>query len=288
MSFHEMVQQLHEKIDEWAADVGRELNLTDLPQGMLSHLMESNQPVKIRDHQKVMPGFYQTPDGSVQVRVVSQDMSTGQLVLETTGESEDERFQTMSPAIFQTLFEQTDSGAYQKAELVEIIKTNDALPDAVQKQHQKERSEGFTWSAITAAHGRMAERYTQLYHSVLQENKEEAKTDYLEFLFLAFVLGARLGFSPRHDFHALYIGVFSLSDRTQDQCQLTQDYYNELMVETTTEVYKLYDPILEQAPPVCFYVVVSTKDQVGLDNVEYPKGCFLPSHAAVSKLLYKN
>lgn len=288
MSFHEMVQQLHAKIDEWAANVGRELNLTDLPSGMLSHLMEPNQTVKIRDHQKVVPGFYQTSDGSVQVQVVSQDMSTGQVVLEMTGESEDEHYQTMSPAIFQSLFEQTDSGAYQKAELVEIIKTNDALPDAVQKQHQKERSEGFTWSAVTAAHGRMAERYSQLYQSVLQENKEEAKTDYLEFLFLAFILGARLGFSPRHDFRALHAGVFSLTDRSAEQCQLTRKYYDDLLVETTTEVYKLYDPILEQAPPVCYHVVVSAKDQVGLDNVEYPKGCFLPSCSAVSKLLSKN
>jgi hypothetical protein len=60
-----------------------------------------------------------------------------------------------------------------------------------------------------------------------------------------------------------------------------------MMIETEYEEFKLFDPILEQAPPVLFYVVTSAKDQTGTDGVTYPKGCFLPSQSAVSQLLNK-
>lgn len=289
MKFHEKVQELHTLIDEWYMSARKELNLTELPPHLLSNLMGSSVN-RVRDSHIVEPGFYRSLDGGTEVQVIQQDMSTGLLVLEMlTGESEnsDERFQTMSPAIFFSLFEKNDSGAYQKAELVEIIKAAESLPESAQKQHFKDRADSFNWSSIATAHGRMAERYTQLYESVIKEDQQAAKADYLEFLFLAFVLGARLGFSPRHDFRAMYSGVFALTDRTAEQAQLTRKYYDDMMVETIVEEYKLYDPILEQAPPAHYFVVLSAKDQTGSDQVTYPQGCFLPSQAAVSKLLSK-
>ena len=85
----------------------------------------------------------------------------------------------------------------------------------------------------------------------------------------------------------MYSGVFALSDRTAEQAQLTRKYYDDMMVETVIEEYKLYDPILEQAQPVQYFVVLSAKDQTGSDQVMYPRGCFLPSQSAVSRLLNK-
>lgn len=290
MKFHEKVQELHTLIDNWYLEARKELNLTELPPSLLSNLMGSPSGRKIQDNQVVTPGLYRSLDGATDVQVLSQDMRTGLLVLEMLSaepEQIDERFQTMSPRIFFALFEQNSSGAYQKEELVDIIRASGEQPDSVQKQHCKEREESFSWSSISATHGKMAERYTQLFDSVIKENKEDAKTDYLEFLFLAFILGARLGFSPRHDFRALYSGVFSLSDRTLESCQLTRKFYDDMMVETDYEEFKLFDPILEQAPPVLFYVVTSSKDQSGTDGVFYPKGCFLPSQSAVTQLLNK-
>lgn len=288
MKFHEKVQELHGIINAWYLEVRQDLNMTDLPPNLLAHLMDPSTVVKVRDNQKVRNGYYTSSDGALQVNVISQDLSTGLIVLEMVGdvtENTDERFQTMSPAIFFSLFKPNDNGIYQKEEMLALINEAKAQPEATQKQHQKEREESFMWNAVISSHGKMAERYSELYDSILKENKDAVKSDYLEFLFLAFILGARLGFSPRHHFHALYSGVFALTDTTLEKCKITQKYYDEQLVETTCEEYKLYDPILEFAPPVSYFVVMSTKDQTGLDKVFYPKGCFMPSQSIVSNLL---
>ena len=286
MKFHEKIQELHDLVNEWAQEVRRELNMVDLPPHLLTSLMEPIPVVKIRDEHKVNPGHYTSNDGSVQVHVLSQDQSTGLMVLEMIGQEEnsDERFQTMSPTIFFSLFKQNDSGTYRKEELLEIIQSASDQSPAIQKHLLKEREECFSWAAVQAAHGKMATHYMELYASVLKENKDVVKADYLEFLFLVFVLGNRLGFSPRYNFHALYSGVFALTDRTQEQCQLTKKYYDDQLVETAYEEYRLFDPVLGLSPPVVYYVTVSTKDQVGLDKTVYPKGCFMPSQSIVAQL----
>jgi|SRR6185312_1386482 len=290
MKFHEKVQELHSMINSWYLDVRHELNMSELPPSLLTHLMAPSSVVKVRDNQKVRNGFYTSMDGSVQVNVLSQDLSTGLIVLEMTGdvsENTDERFQTMSPGVFFTLFKPNDSGTYQKEEMLTLINESKAQPEATRRHLQKEREESFSWNAVITSHGKMAERYSELYDSILKENKETVKSDYLEFLFLTFILGAHLGFSPRHHFHALYSSLFALTDSTLEQCKLTQKYYDEQLVETTYEEFRLYDPILEFAPVVSYFVVMSTKDQTGLDKVFYPKGCFMPSHSVVSNLLQR-
>lgn len=293
MKFHEKIQELQVKIDEtieqWYQGARKDLNLADLPPSLLSNLMEPSSIVRIQEKQKVIPGYYTSGDGGVQVHVLSQDLSTGLIVMEMMGARVDEnsadRYQTMSPGIFSELFKQNDSGTYPKAELLEILHSTEVLSESVQKQQLKEREESFSWEAITTAHGKMAERYGELYESVIKENQEAVKADYLEFLFLAFILGARLGFSPRHDFHALYSGVFALTDNTLEQCKLTMKHYDDQLVETTYEEFRLFDPVMEMAPPITHYIVMSTKDQVGLDKVHYPKGCFMPSQTIISKLM---
>lgn len=292
MKFHERIKALHEEIDDvidaWYQTTRKELNMVDLPPSLLTHLMEPSKAVKVRPEQQVVPGYYTSLDGSVKVNVLSQDLSSGLIVFEMSTSAAvqpDEQYQTMSPGIFYSLFKQNDSGTIPKAQMLEIYQNAETFSTATQKQHLKDRAESFTWGSIAAAHGKMAERYTDLYTSLVHEDREVVTSDYLEFLFLAFILGARLGFSPRCDFHALYSGVFELTDNTLERCQATMKYYEDQLVETTFEEFKLYDPVLEWAPPVSHFVVMSTKDQVGLNNTHYPKGCFMPSQSVVSKLL---
>lgn len=285
MRFQQKMAELRDFLNSWEKEVRAELKIGDLPPNLLRDVLEPlSQSIRVRDSQRVKPGLYQTLDERTQVNVVSQDLETGLIVVEMLSDCGDDRFQTMSPGIFFSLFESSDAGSFQKSEVIELYKASDAQSESVQKQHLKEREESFSWKSISTAFGKMAERYTEAYDSLVKENFEALKADYLEFLFLAFVLGNRLGFSPRHRFHDLYVGVFSLTDATLEECNLTMKHYEEELVETAYEEIRLFDPLMELAPPVTCFVTYSVKDQVGRDKLEYPRNCFMPSQQVVSKL----
>lgn len=287
MRFQKKVEELMVYVEKWSAEVRRDFNIGDISPALIREALEpASHVVKIKENQRVGAGYYQSMDMTINVKVISQDMETGLIVMEMidVGDGED-KFQTMSPGIFCALFQMAnDNPSLSKRDLMEAYKSTDDTSDATVKSHIKDREASFTWSAVNTAYGKMAERYTELFDSVLKENVDTLKADYLEFLFLAFVLGNRLGFSPRNNFHALYAGVFDLTDNTWEGCQETMKHFKSLLVETAFEKIELYDPVFEMAKPMTYFITYSTKDQVGADKMLYPRNCFMPSRHLASQL----
>jgi hypothetical protein len=278
MLFQQKVAELHQYLETWSKEVRAELKLGDLPEHLLRDALEPVAALKISPTQQVKPGVYASHNRDLQVSVISQDPQTGLIVVELPEPIAPEaRYQTMSPGIFSTLFVQSDLSSLRKEELLDFYKHHDASDPAVIQHHLTERAKSFSQKAIENAYVSLAEKYNVMAHHLVHADPETLKADYLEFLFLAFILGARLGFSPGRQFQSLYLGVCALVDNTIDQVMLTRKHYEEQGIETDYVKYELFDPVIDQLPPSLFYITYSTKDQMGPNGINYPKGCYLPS-----------
>lgn len=285
MRFQQRVNELLEYVEKWSTEIRQEFKLGEINPNLIREALEPvSQVMKLKAAQRVAPGHYQSLDLTIQIHVLSQDMESGLIVFEMLNREMEDKFQTMSPGIFFATFQPADDNAYLKDELLAAYQHTDVASESQLKTHLKDREASFAWPAINVAYGKMAERYTELYDSVLKENVEALKADYLELLFLAFVLGNRLGFSPRNQFHALYVGVFALADTTWEECQTTIEYYEALLIETAFEKIELYDPAFEMAKPLTYFITYSVRDQMGTDKLFYPKNCFMPSRGLANKL----
>lgn len=282
MRFQQKVEELHQFLETWSKEVRSELKLGDLPEQLLRDVLEPSNTARLASGAQVPTGVYSSNDHDLQVNVISQDPQTGLIVVEITYPTTiEERFQTMSPGIFFALFQPTDLESLRKKELLEFYQQHGiAEPDA-QLLHHEERIKCFSSKYIEKARADVGRKLHVLDTNLYRADTETLKADFLELLFLVFVLGARIGFSPRHEFHSLYGGVCSLVDGTIEQCALTRKYYEDQGIETGYQVYELYDPVIEVIPPTHYYITFSSKDQVAASGMAYPKGCFLPTQRMV-------
>jgi hypothetical protein len=286
MQFQKKMEELYEFLGKWQFEVREELQLGGVPDHVIKAIVEGAP--KLASHSAEMQiesGNYVSKEGCFAVRVLNQDPKQGLIVLELLDvpESQD-RFQTISPGLFNQLFRRENLEQLTQKQFEEFYQTEQTQSESVQKEHLAAREKSFGLASVEAAHGRVAQKYTQLYEALLRSDTEEMHAIFLEFLYLVFVLGARLGFSPRLDFHALYNGVFELIDRTFDECMLTKRYYDELEVETRYEEFRLYDPVIELAPPVVYYITISTANQRSKNGFEYQEGDFLPAQRAAVRI----
>lgn len=287
MEFQRKMNELYAFIERWGEEVRCALQLGEIPDEVIKSLISATPvPIKFGVDQVIEPGQYVTHDGHVGCRVLSQDPDSGLVVLELLDSDTDEsKYQTMSPGIFRKFFQPIDLEQHLKFEFQNFYRIDGPVAEVEAiGRHTQAREESFSWSSVEVAHGQLGKKYTAVYDALLRNNPEELKSDYLEFLFHAFVLGAKLGFSPRNDFRALYVGVFALTDRSLEEALMTKQYYDEILVDSSHVEYYLYDPVVPLAAPSVYYVTVSTKEQVGKDGLTYQEGTYLPTHRVARKV----
>lgn len=276
MQFQAKLLELHQYIEKWGLEVREELKLAGLPPNLLTFDAKPFSS-RVSNEQAVKVGNYVSRDGEISVIVQAQDPRSGLIVMEmVSNHHATDRFQTMSPGIFKALFKPSDADSLNRELLTEVFQHNRDATTSEKRSHVEARKKSFSWSSIEEATDHAAYKWRNLNQSLARRDWPELQADYLELLFLVFVLGARLGYAPRDDFAVLVQSVMELTDTSDDACALTQRHYEAKGVKCAHYVYTLYDPQYELAPPHYRYVVYSTEDQV-IEGLHYGKGAFLPS-----------
>jgi hypothetical protein len=279
MQFQAKLLELHEYIEKWGREVREELKLIGLPPNLLAFDPKSFSQ-RLSETQAIKLGHYVSRDHNTTVIVQAQDPRTGLIVMEVLNAlSSTDRFQTMSPGIFKALFKPHDGDTLNKELLTEVFQHNRGVTESEKRTHLEARKKSFEWSSIEEATDHAAYKWRNLNQSLARKDWQELQADYLELVFLVFILGARLGHAPRDDFAVLVQSVMDLTDDTEDACVATQRHYEEKGVKCAHYVYTLYDPEYELAPPHKRYVVYSVEDQF-VGGLHYGKGAFLPALGA--------
>lgn len=264
-------------LNKWEEDAREELGLPRSPASKLGLSFEEVTFTSLPSAAEVRPGIYHTREG-LTVEVTMQDPHSKLLVLEMPAYFGPRgRLQTMSVGIFNEIFTPAEPTSVVKS--VELVNHEfEYQTDPAKREHLMAWQKNFDWSTVQEQYQALCDKFVRLDRSLNAKEKEATQMNFLEVLFLFYLLGNRLGYSGAFHFRALHETVFSLVDDNAEHALRTQNHYLSQAIETEFREVLLYDPSDVMKLPERLYLTFSVKDQAGPDGV-LPKGCFLRSKA---------
>lgn len=270
-------EDLRKFISKWEKELRSELGLSLVPGGTVRlSFMPDVELSRIPDARQVQQGMHVGPAGE-KVEVLGQDHTSGLIALEITEpEHENERFQSISPALFKRLFTYVPPDTTMAVQSLSFHTEQDSEVEAARREQVNAWHRSFSADSVTEDYEFFREKLEQLDLSLNKENLDAAKSEYLESFFLFYILGARLGFSGDQNFQKLHRTVFDMIDRDPESAQRTQDFYANQLIDTRCREIKVYDPANMLAPPESYFITFSTCRQRMQNGEEIPEGGFLP------------
>lgn len=261
---------------KWEKELRADLGLSRVPGGSVRlSFMPEMEINRVPDSRMVQQGIYEGPAGE-KVEVMGQDVASGLIALEITEpEHENERFQSISPALFKRLFTYVPPDPAVSLQGVSFHTEQDSEVEALRREQVSAWHKSFSADSIAQDYEFFREKLDQLEQS-LDQGLENAKSEYLEAFFLFYVLGARLGFSGEQNFQKLHRKVFEMMDRDAEAAKQTQQFYARQLIDTRCREIKIYDPANVLQPPETYFITFSTCRQRDRTGVEIPEGGFLP------------
>lgn len=265
-------------LQNWEKDMREELGLPRTPASRLGVSFDPNTEFRsLPPGQDVAAGLYHTREGLI-VEVTMQDPETKLLVLELPAYiPARDRLQTMSVGIFNELFIPSEPAPVVKS--VNLVNEEfEYQTDPGKREHLMAWQKNFDWGTIHEQYQALCDKFVKLDRSLNAKDKESAQMNFLEVLFLFYLLGNRLGYSGAFHFRALHETVFGLVDDNAAAALRTQNFYLSQAIETEYREVLLFDPADVMKLPEKLYLTFSAKDQAGPEG-SLPKGCFLRSRA---------
>jgi hypothetical protein len=265
-------------LENWEKDMREELGLPRTPASRLGVSFDPGTEFKsLPPVQDVAAGLYHTREGLI-VEVTMQDPETKLLVLELPSYiPARDRLQTMSVGIFSELFVLSEPMSVVKS--VNLVNEEfEYQTDPGKREHLMAWQKNFDWVMVQEQYQALCDKFVRLDRSLNAKEKEATQMNFLEVLFLFYLLGNRLGYSGAFHFRSLHETVFSLVDDNAENALKTQNYYLSQAIETEYREVLLYDPADVMKLPERLYLTFSAKDQAGPEGA-LPKGCFLRSKA---------